>query len=147
MKKLIALLLILALVPAIALADLPDLSGLSFNELVQLREQLNLAIWNSKEWQEVTVPVGVWKVGEDIPQGKWTISGKHAYIEYCSDLASNGMEGNPSGRVFYSEIIDAEYDIYPSSVDIEMYKGLYFVVKSGNAVFTPYTGKPDLGFK
>lgn len=148
MKKLIALLLILVLVPVASMADLPDISGLSFDELIQLREQLNLAIWNSAEWKEVTVPIGVWKVGEDIPQGKWTIRGEngYTYIQYCSELDSNGREGSVSGRVYYSEIIDIDSDLSPDSIDLDMYKGLYFIVKSGKAVFTPFTGKHDLGF-
>ena len=98
MKKLITVILILALIlPVAALADLPDLSGLSFNELVQLRDQLNLAIWNSQEWQ-VTVPIGVWKVGEDIPVGKWTIRAASenenvgTYIVYCDVLEPSGIE-------------------------------------------------------
>ncbi len=35
-----------------------DLSHMSFEDLVTLKDQINLAIWNSKEWQEVTVPQG-----------------------------------------------------------------------------------------
>ena len=74
MKRFFCLLFVLVFLPLVSLADLPDLSGLSFDELVLLRDQLNLAIWNSKEWQEVKVPIGVWKIGDDIPVGKWTIS-------------------------------------------------------------------------
>ncbi len=51
-----------------------DLQGLSFNELLALREQINLAIWNSNEWQCVEVPAGNYTIGIDIPAGYWTIS-------------------------------------------------------------------------
>ena len=43
MKKLITIILILALaLPALALADLPDISGLSFEELTQLKKKLKV---------------------------------------------------------------------------------------------------------
>ena len=74
MKRFFCLLFVLVLLPVVSFADLPDLSGLSYDELVQLRDKINLAIWNSEEWQEVTVPIGVWVVGEDIPVGHWSIS-------------------------------------------------------------------------
>lgn len=63
MKKIFALLLALFLLPAFSLADIPDISGLSYDELVQLNNQINLAMWNSEEWQEVTVPPGTYQIG------------------------------------------------------------------------------------
>ena len=57
MKKFLFSFIVLVLLITSAAADPVDLSGMSFDELVALRDQLNLAIWNSQEWQEVTVPV------------------------------------------------------------------------------------------
>jgi len=158
MKKLISTILILAmLLPAAALSDLPDISGLSFDELVQLREQINLAIWNSEEWQEVTVPIGVWKVGEDIPAGEWTLrsagKGKYgsSYVVYCDRIKESGLEGDLlNSRIYQSVIIlgdDNEDDDEPRSVNITISKGMYLIIDDGPVIFTPYTGKPDLGFK
>ena len=157
MKKLLTMILILALlVPFSALADLPSLDGLSFDELVELREQLNLAIWNSKEWKEVTVPIGPWKVGEDIPAGTWTISvpsddpDQRTYIEYCDTLEPGGVDGDViNSKIFYcqwlrSKTSDDEY--YPDRIDLQVFDGMYVVVMYGPALFTPYAGKPDLGF-
>lgn len=73
MKKLVSFFLTALLLFSAASADPVDLSGLSFDELVALRDQINLAIWNSQEWQEVTVPAGIWQVGKDIPAGHWSI--------------------------------------------------------------------------
>ena len=157
MKKLITLLLILTLaLPAADLADLPDISGLSFDELVQLKEKLNLAIWNSKEWQEVVVPIGVWKIGENIPVGKWTISAASendsvgTFVEYCSKLEPSGLEASASGTVFYYQQLENKYSSegwYPLSIDIDCQKDMYIIIKQGPALFTPFAGKPDLGFK
>ena len=58
MKRFFCILFAFVLLPVFSLADLPDLSGLSYDELVQLRDQINLAIWNSEEWEEVSVPSG-----------------------------------------------------------------------------------------
>ena len=102
MKKIAIMILAIVLIPLAAMADLPDLSGLTFEELVQLRDQINLAMWNSQEWQEVTVPQGVWVVGEDIPIAHWTISlspsasAKWASIKYCDRLNEAGTDaGSP----------------------------------------------------
>ena len=156
MKKLIAIILVLAVImPAAALADLPDISGLTFDELVQLRDKLNMAIWDSKEWQEVKVPVGVWKIGEDIPAGKWTISAASdnpeigTFIIYCNKLDNSGMDGDAGGQLFYFQSIENEESgegWYPTSIDIDLKKGTYLIVKDGPALFKPFAGKPDLEF-
>ncbi len=153
MKKLIALILILAmLLPAAALADLPDISGLSFDELIELKQKINLALWDSEEWQEVKVPIGVWKIGEDIPAGKWTISAatdNGSYLIFCDELDPSGMEGSFSGRFHYYTEIEKEGfgdESSPTSVDLDCYKGNYIIIKYGPVWFKPFTGKPDLGF-
>ena len=157
MKKLITIILILTLaVPAAALADLPDISNLTYDELVQLHDRINLAIWNSQEWQEVTVPIGVWTVGEDIPVGHWSISlspdtsVKWASVKYCDRLDESGKD---SASQFYCDIyayLDVgapSNDRYPQSVDLDLKPGTYIIIGHGPVVFTPYSGKPDLGFK
>ena len=154
MKKLLAVVLIAALIlPALAVADLPDISGLSYNELVQLKDKINLAMWNSQEWQEVTVPAGVWEIGVDIPAGHWTIRplpGGYVNVTYFDRLDEFGR-GVAPGWLGWGGTLTArgENDITygePTEVDLEMQEGMYF--KCGQSViFTPYAGKPDLGFK
>ena len=157
MKKLITVILILAmLLPAAALADLPDISGLSYDELVQLRNELNLAMWNSQEWQEVTVPVGVWVVGEDIPINHWSISlspdatRQWAKIIYCDRLDESGLDaGNQFDCKIYAylNVASPDNDRYPQKIDIDLQPGTFLIIGNGPVVFTPYSGKPDLGFK
>lgn len=157
MKKLITVIMILALLlPAAALADLPDISNLSYNELVQLKDQINIAMWNSEEWQEVTVPIGVWTVGEDIPVGHWSISlapntsSSWASIKYCDLLNAAGTD---AGNQFYCDIYayldvaSPDNDRYPQVIDLDLKPGTYVIIGHGPVIFTPYTGKPDLGFK
>ena len=153
MKKLFALILVLILAAGTAAADLPDLSGLSFDELVALRDQLNLAMWSSQEWQEVSVPVGVWEVGKDIPAGHWTIypkEGSMTQIHYGEALDDTGKEIAPNctrydpliadGNSNWKDTVDCRF------VDIEMKEG-WFLVTEKAVIIKLYAGKPDLGFQ
>lgn len=155
MKKLFSLFLILCAIAAPSLAEV-DLSGMSFDELVALREQIDLAIWNCAEWQEVTVPQGLWKVGEDIPEGHWTITpvdSAWASVDYGSDLEANGKDISYRSKNHYAEnLVSKTSRIYEagsdcSVMDIVAEAGSYIRIDNGDVVFTPYTGKPSLGFK
>lgn len=157
MKKGIAILLcILALVPfcACALAEV-DLSGMSYDELVQLKDQVSLAIWESEEWQEVEVPAGVYTVGEDIPAGKWTIKaadGISATIEWGDALDESGVALSWDGEILEYEYIRSETNRYyekgdKTEITWDLKDGQYIIVDDGISVFTPYAGKPSLGFK
>lgn len=154
MKRLLSLVLacvmVLSLAPA-AFADV-DLSGLSFDELVALKDQINLAIWSSAEWQEVTVPQGVWEVGADIPAGKWTLKALpygHSYIRIGNELKDAGTDVK---GIASETVNDPKYEYYDSTKDktewtVDLVSGQYVVVNFGDCVFTPYAGKPTLGFK
>lgn len=137
-----------------------DLSGLSFDELVALKTKIDLAIWNSQEWQEVTVPQGVWVVGEDIPAGTWTVTcatepgWRYCYLDWGEVLQSNGQSvAVKSGtRYDYKYIYNPNYRYYEigdgdTSYTFTVRNGDYIVIKSAPAVFTPYAGQPSLGFK
>ena len=156
MKKLLSLVLILALLlPAVGMADV-DLSGLTFAELVALREQIAQELTTRPEWKEVTVPIGVWKVGEDIPAGHWTITAQRGlYSSVSIGTALDALKQDidiMSTKVYYSEMLlsgDAGYSSgfgNRQSLDIELQNGYYVVIAYGPAVFSPYTGKPSLGF-
>lgn len=156
MKKLITfcmtLALVLALAPA-AFADV-DLSGMTFDELVALREQIDLAIWSSQEWQEVEVPQGLYKVGADIPAGKWTIRAApggqttvHIGKQLNEDLTDIKF-ATGSSQLLRAEdwrSFDPVKDV--PSWDVDLQDGYYISFTYGPAVFTPYAGKPSLGFK
>ena len=154
--------------PTPAAADLPDISGLTFDELVELREQLNLAIWQSADWQEVTVPAGTWTInelenpydlvaagtwtiGEDIPAGHWTIrpAGNRDMLNVAyHDLVDTSGQGVAPGWHGWNGILTGPDYFSPelTSVDLDMVEGMHFTC-SKPVIFTPYTGKPDLGFK
>ena len=157
MKRIIAILLTLLLVlPTLALADV-DLSAMSYDELVALKDQLNKAIWESKEWQEVTVPQGLYEVGADIPEGHWTIAaadGQSISVSWGTQLNETKTNVDVTwdeGFYEYESLVSKTYSNYQASerteVDFDLKAGQYVVVDYGQAVFTPYKGKPELGFK
>lgn len=139
--------------------NVDSLSAYSYEDLVSLKEQINLAMWKSKEWQEVTVPQGVYKVGEDIPAGHWTVKCAGSYfgeIEVCDVLDATGKDVNPYSRnsVFFwdEQVYNPSHAMYNeknnlSECDIILKDGLYVAIKYCSLIFTPYTGKPSLGFK
>ena len=156
MKRVLPLLIVLLLLAGTATAATIDLSGLSYEELVALKDQINLAMWNSREWQEVTVPQGVWLVGTDIPAGHWTIKtkAKQAYVKIGTELDETKKDIDIwNSNWFYSEsIYNPEYKYYEAGsdkteIDLELKNGTYIVIDYGDVVFTPFTGKPGLGFK
>lgn len=132
-----------------------DTINMTYDDLVALKDQLNHAIWTSEEWQEVEVPQGVWIIGEDIPVGKWTIKaadGLKTYIYWCDRLDESGTYPSWAGNIFKSKNLHSEtHSSYEKGDDTEvtwdLKKGHYFIVESGIALFTPYAGKPSLGFK
>lgn len=152
MKRLFTLLLAALLLAGSAAADPVDLSGMSFDQLVSLREQLNLAIWNSQEWQEVTVPAGVWVIGEDIPEGHWVIRPvpeTYVSVVYCDRLNDFGKDPGQGWRGWSGTLTARSKGLTvnePREVDLYMETGMYFINR-GAVIFTPFTGKPDLGFK
>ena len=143
-KLLICLALCLALIVPAALAEI-DLSGMTFDELVALKGEIDLALWASEEWQEVTVPTGVYHIGEDIPAGKWTIrpsDGHTAEVFYGVGLKNGGTR---TEKTYAYEQITSPNDSYAKynsteSVTWTLEDGAYFVVETNSVVFTPFAG-------
>lgn len=153
MKKLLSLLVLVALFLSVPASADVDLSGMSFDELIALREQVNLALWATEEWQEVTVPAGAYEIGKDIPAGYWTITpipGEMASISWGPKLEEGGT------RVDYmtsygDAVLAAKGSAYSdyndvSSVSWNLTDGSYLVIDMASVIFTPYTGV-SLGFK
>lgn len=130
MKKLLAIILALVCITAAAAAE-TDLSGLSFDELMKLRAEIQAEIMSRPEWKEVTVPSGTWTVGPDIPAGVYSISAttKGGYIRVRRKnklLISQGIRNQESafGRV-------------------ELLEGDIVEIERGSLIFSPPKG---LGF-
>ena len=155
MKKLISLLLTLCilLVPVLSLADSIDLSGMSLADLVKLQEQVTMAMWRTEEWQEVTVPAGLYTVGVEIPAGKWTITAtpnaSMEQVEIGSKLDDTGMGiswgGSYESNYLYGKQSWAYDESKMNSWDVTLTDGLYINLAAA-MIFTPYAG-PSFSFK
>lgn len=135
MTKLLAMLLILALaVPALALADLPDISGLSAAELLELNHQIQNKLFSEQLVNGITVPMGTYVVGEDIPAGSYRVILTAVLNITCGSL----IEGETEWDVF----ADATTPI-GESVEIGklvLKEGLNLYIHDATAIFYPYTG-------
>ena len=115
MKKIICILLLVCMT-SFAAADAIDLSGLPFDELMELRTRLNAEIISRPEWKEVKVPAGTWVIGKDIPEGCYCVKAEAGKVNVSvwrkepQDYSNNGMVYNelvspdsPYGRMDLKE--------------------------------------------
>ena len=145
MKRFISVLLLLCLLNVQAIAEI-DLSGLTFDELVELRQKCQLEMMSRSEWKEVQVPQGVWEVGKDIPAGDWIIK--------CADIGQTNVnmricvvawgEGYPRdetfeykkrfGRITVANPDNKYYEEYengtPTEAKIHLEAGQYIVIEN-----------------
>ena len=132
MKKLICYLILIAILLSVVLAFSSaetDLSGMSFDELIALQKQVNDALWKSNGWKEVTVPVGVYKVGEEIPAGKWTIKrsvDKYTYFR----IGQKFTNGEVSSYAFTTNL--------ETEANLTLVEGTYIEISYYPVVFSPY---------
>ena len=154
MKRILALLLSLACLLSVpAFADIPDISGLSFDELVTRRNEALLTMWMEEEWQEVSVPAGTYKIGESIPAGHWTlrVAAKHDsfLVYYFNILDETGKKPGFESIVYDEQLATSDYTPFNTlpitEIDIDMQEGWY-VYLGGETIFTPYAGAKDFGF-
>lgn len=107
-----------------------DLSGMSFNELVELQSEVNKALWASDGWKKVEVPVGTYEVGSEIPAGKYTVSRYEdegfQYFRVGTKIEKGRLRG-------YTITSDLEH---PLNVILE--EGTFIEISDKPAIFTPY---------
>lgn len=102
----------------------------------------------------VTIPEGLWVIGEDIPAGRWNITvppNAETTIAYGKDLMFNGTKINPfsGGCQLYTlrgVLHPDTSDVSPDNVDIRMENGTFFQVVGSSVIFTPSKDKSSLGF-
>lgn len=166
MKKAISLflcLVILACVLPVPAAKAVKISELTFDQLIELRRKINLELISRPDYQEVTVPQGVYRVGEDIPAGTWTIkcavsekdktAARRCHIEWGDYLSESGQDidwikGDYDSVSVYNPN-HKYYEDEPTQWTITLKTGQYVVIdnSASAAVFCTYTRKPDLGFR
>ena len=154
MKKLFCLVLAGILIMSAAWAEEIDLSGLSLRELEALRNRCLLEMFSREDWQEVSVPQGVYQVGVHIPAGTWTVQCKNGYfttVEWGEKLESNGQEIDVTKRSDYQTIYNPEHKRTEASDRISytftVRSGDYIIIDHAPAVFTPGAMALPFSFK
>ena len=142
MKKVLSLILaIVLLIGSVALADI-DLTGMSFNELRILYEQVQQALIDTKQGGTVKVGSGTYVVGKDIPAGKWTITpeDKQFGIVYVYKNAEDCE--NKKNEVMCDLIVSSHSpvlsDCDATEMNVLLVDGYYVVIKDVTVYFTPF---------
>lgn len=143
MKKLIAVILIMALaVPAAALADLPDISNLSKEELLKLSYLVQNKLFEKTLPDGVLMPAGDYIVGEDIPAG-----------DYRADTVSDVggiIQIYPSKAAYEKSSLSYDMEIYLGNMwgtlvfRLVLNNGNYVRLRSNSLKLYPYYGLEDL---
>lgn len=149
MKRFFTLIIALVLVPLVALADLPDISELDYDELIQLQEMINDRLLQIMKYENITLPVGYYIVGEDIPAGDWIIQyspGEVGLIEYF--LVADASGHSPADVVndyFYDGVGDPDHELAfvykKTQFKMTLKEGYHFNVNYGSVILVPVAGK------
>lgn len=108
----------------------------------------------TSESEEVQVPAGTYKIGEQIPAGHWTITcapRNYCYVTVGSELKDNKKEIAYGSKGYYHiAMAGTESNIsdrgYPSFVDLELTEGMYICIERSFVTFTPYDGNHGFTF-
>ena len=155
MKRVFVLILALMLC-SVALAEV-DVKTMTDDELISLKNSIDAELKARRGANTVRVPIGVWTVGEDIPFGHWEITVtedavfEFASVVYCSHLDVTGKKpniGEPGGFYFGEQIKVPGSDsiVQLEKLDLDLQTEGYIIIEHGDVFFTPFEGKPDLGF-
>jgi len=117
-----------------------DFSAMSLAELIDVRNMIQSAMWESGEWQSVEVPPAVYKIGEDIPAGHWTITAT-GYLNLFWGEAIDKYGVDVEKTIEMLLLDEGE------SVSWNLVEGTYLKVGTKSVIFTPYAGKPNLNFR
>ena len=132
MKRLLTVILIIALIlPATVLADLPDISELSTDELIQLSRQIQLRLFSEQLVNGVEVPPGTYSVGEDIPAGSYRLETKVESVGYVIyDSNKKPIGSGVAGEYFETMVIGK----------LILEEGTMIEIMYGPFTFFPYAG-------
>lgn len=133
MKKLITMILILALaVPALALADLPDISALTVEELIELNHQIQNRLFSEQLVNGVKVPPGVYIIGEDIPAGTYR-------VEITGGTGFYDLRQEADGHLITTGLTGKSYDVTEIGKMV-LEDGNELKLYNSTFVLYPYTG-------
>lgn len=100
MRRFLSFLILLICLASVAIGE--GFADYTFDELHFIQQLINEEIHSRPEWKEVTVPAGVWIVGEDIPAGNYSITA-------TEDLSVIRLTDKNDHYVFYKTMSKGEF--------------------------------------
>lgn len=134
MKRLLVLALALALLLTIPVLAADDLSGMTLNQLLTLRTDIEAELLIRGEKKSFTVPAGVYEVGLDFPEGTYTITLNSGFMTMF--LVGKSESALISYDIISMHTISPEIPIGK----IKLEKGLFISVTGSPLFFSLYTG-------
>ena len=127
----------------------------TLEELAELKNDINLALWNSYSWDKVLVPSGIYTVGENIPEGEWKVeppSESTILIKYGSSLNKHQMNLDVSYDGWFKVLASEDSNYYSkgdeTKATLKMDADYYVCLNNGiYAWFSPNAETVSLGFK
>ena len=144
MKKFVVVLIFIFLaVSALSVSAQYDLSELSYSDLQNLVALAQKEMMTRSEFQEVTVPPGLYKVGVEIPAGKWTLilpPSDKSYASASVNIGDKLDEGQNSISLWDSNSYDYIYLKQESpNFTVTLLEG-YYVEVEDNVIFSTPIG-------
>lgn len=138
MKRLITVILIMVLIlPAAAGSEdlfTTKLGDLTFDQLMILNKNIQIRLFQKGAVSGVIVPAGVYKVGEDIPEGTYRIEYTPLTpTSFCSFMAVNE-------EPFLSFFTLLGFDSSTEVGKLELPAGTEITLTGGSVTFSTYTG-------
>lgn len=135
-RKLLAVSIALSMFPALASAA-PDLSSMTYDELIDLQQQVSLEIAQRPENESIALPIGLWEVGADIPADTYLIAcdGDAFCQAVCGtvvDASGNSMSYLDKGNV--GEMLEAG-----ETWRVRLTDGMFVCIAYHSAMLTPFS--------
>lgn len=134
MKRALAMVLAMALLLVPAAFAASDLAGLTVDELIKLRTQIEAELMGREEVKSFTVPAGTYEVGVDFPAGVFSLKPATKWSVFFMVASSEANIVDFRSRESHS--IGADTPIGK----ITLSKGEFVYLDGGSLLFTVYTG-------
>ena len=115
-----------------------DLQDMTLAEISNLIQRAQLAILQTDDWQEVTVPAGIYQIGVDIPAGKWNVSMDKRWARIRIGAALNDTQNEVDHRSDGYYTVQLNEDV--PAQDITFLDGMYVEIYNAPLIFRPAVG-------
>lgn len=132
MKRLIIFLILAMMIPVAALADLPDISSLSKEDLLELNHRIQMMLFSEQLVEGVKVPPGEYIIGEDIPAGTYR-------IEITGGTGFYDVYEKEGGHTIMTGLTGKSYNVLEIG-KITFKDGNILALYNSTFIFFPYTG-------